>query len=725
MNPNISTSFFSREALLQRQARTLRSRKLTQSSIRNKPLLNVILEEDETRTSSRSPSPVLSLSSSSKSGSSSTHSLKAKRRRAMAHVSDIRIARESTHDDDIELSPLLLSAPRPAPSPPTSSSESPDSFSLTFTNVAYKFPHPPTPSSLGGCESPTPSMSSLSSSPCSRHGDMPLTPSSSDDESSTSSRSFNPRRAAIQPLVIAKHNPRPSSPFNEISLSSSSLLEPFKDSSEEPQVTSLTSAFMDDVYSYDSDPESDSEWYNREFSDFLSLYSPTPSSFPIQQARPESMFLSEDIDVASPKSQRRISKALPPTPSTPASRRESVVVPSAEPKRSSKRESRRISIPKYPPPPVPTASRPSSMSSRTSSPTSAPACNKTLPHSIRRPPPRMSIPLDCELDFDLAEIEEDDSSSAFSFSMYEIDLDYGIAEQPKSSGSSGSDPSVYSQPSFEEEEDHFDGQEITFDLDYSLMLPLSLPTTPFDLEADIALGLEKLRVQEETQVDLPTISIEEQQPAPTPEPTPEPEQEIVVDDVFSPSSSSSFSFSPSPSVTSHSNDYFLAVPSSNTAKRPLFNEEKILKSKWSSSTLGSVREEHEHRASASKLRLYFGGGQSPSKSGKRGSAQSNKKVPPTPTSPFSLMTPRKSSRGYAVSPPPSASPSSRGHFRGTSSDVMIIGYGGGVRRRGSVSTVSDVGSEDSSSSTSSSGLRRKPIPIEMFLRSDMLMKSTA
>ena len=57
-----------------------------------------------------------------------------------------------------------------------------------------------------------------------------------------------------------------------------------------------------------------------------------------------------------------------------------------------------------------------------------------------------------------------------------------------------------------------------------------------------------------------------------------------------------------------------------------------------------------------------------------------------------------------------------------SSDVMVIGYGNngnGVRRRGSLSnnSVSDAGSEESCSSTSSGGLRRKPIPVEMFLRS--------
>ena len=50
---------------------------------------------------------------------------------------------------------------------------------------------------------------------------------------------------------------------------------------------------------------------------------------------------------------------------------------------------------------------------------------------------------------------------------------------------------------------------------------------------------------------------------------------------------------------------------------------------------------------------------------------------------------------------------------------MILGYsyGNGVRRRGNVMrTVSDAGSDDSALSSISSGLRRKPIIVEMFLR---------
>ncbi|PPQ67327.1 hypothetical protein CVT26_007248 [Gymnopilus dilepis] len=725
-------SFFSRDAILQRQARTLRSRKIAEAASTRNKTLNVILEEDESRLSSRSPSPNPSYAASTRAGGSPTLGAKARRRRA--NVADIKISRDLTAHDDNDLSPLfddLLSAPRAAPRPPTTSSpsESPDSFRLTFTDVSFKFPHPPTPSpsspryhyDRSECASPT-SISSLSSSPRSEAGGMPLTPSTSDDES-IPSRTFDPRRAAIQPLVITKHNQRPLSPFDEITSVSPSLLQPFETPSEQrslPIRSPLISAFMRDEYSEDSsDQESDSEWYSREFSKVLSLKSPIPPSFSIQHARPESMFIPEDSELLRLPTRRRVSKALPPTPVT-VSKRASMQGPSGQldPAFPSKRSSKTRSIPKYPPPPVPPiplqyrSSVCSLVDFQLESP--APAAPSPLPSDVPRPPPRSSVPADCDYEFDVAD-DADDDSSAFSFSMYEIDLDHCLEEDGRDSPAS-----AYSQPSF----DDFSGQEVTFDLDYTLQLPLSLPTTPLDLEADFNMGLERLRTVEEEPVAQPLEQVQEQQE--------EPEQEVqhpvqpqeLPDDVFSAkSTSSSFSFSPSPSPSPYDASYPSPSPSPN--HNP-YNEERVLKSKWSSSTLASVREEHEHRSPSSKLRLYFGGSQaSPSKGGKRTSQSAKKGVPPTPTSPFSsLMSPtrRKSNgKGYPSSPTPaSASPSTRArHSRGNSnSDVILIGYGHqpGVRRRGSVSTISDAGSELSSSSTSSSGLRRKPIPVEMFLR---------
>ncbi|KAF9552367.1 hypothetical protein CPC08DRAFT_822895 [Agrocybe pediades] len=672
MTTSTSLSFFSRDAILQRQARTLRSRRL---HAEGKGKLNIILEEDE---SSRSSSPVSQHSPTSSTG------IKARRRHA--NIADIRIAREIASHDDEDLSPLhdlLLQPSRPAPSPPTSSTSSPDSFSLTFTDIASKFPDPP----RRDCASPTGSVSSLCSSPRSQHGGMPLTPVTSDDESSPS---FT--RRPVQPLVIAKHNPRPSSPFDEISLSPS-LLQPYKNSSEMlPGAPSpVDSFFMCDAP--DSDDESDSEFYNRQFSKMLSLCSPS------LQRRP---------------SVRRASKTAP---EFAAARRDSAIFPAEHFEQPAKRasRSRSVVIPKYPPPPPPASSlrRHSSVSSNTSSFKSVPSplCNKTISQNVNRPPPRSSVPADCDFEVDI----DDDDESAFSFSMYAIDLDRGLEVEPESPGS------VYSQPSFEVDDQE---QEVTFDMDYTLMLPLSLPSSPIDLEADIAMGLEKLRnEEEESGLETAQFILEEEKkpvakPIPAKKSAPAP---LAFDDVFSPSASA-FSFSPPPSAAPSSISSF-SYPSPASSPAP-FNEERVLKSKWSSSTLGSVREEHERKGASSKLRNYFSG--TPSPLLKRSSA-SSKKVPATPTSPFSaFMSPKKSSR-YPTSPSPSPS---RGHKHTASSqstqsqsEVMVIGYGNpfphgatGVRRRGSVNTISDAGSDVSFSSTSSSGLRRKPIPVEMFLR---------
>ena len=623
--------------------------------------LNIILEEDESRSSSPS---------SCYSDNSSNMSVKARRRHATVSASHLRLSRVFPDDD------TFLSSPRPAPQP--QSPASPDSFKLTFTDISFKFPHPPipTPTSMRKyhrqteCDSPT---SSLSSSPCSQ---MPLTPSTSDDESGPSPS----RRPLIQPLVITKHNPRHPSIFDDDYPISPSLLQPFKTPSENPTPLSpLSSSYLPEKFFYDSDedsePESDSEWYGRELSKTISLRSPIPPSSPIQTSvRPDSISTISTADISTITS-RPVSKPLPPTPLSGG-------FPSAQldPTFPRRRNSKRRSLPKYPPPPIPTLP--------SSSPSPSPTSSSSFASASRRPPPRSSIPADCI--YDLAEVEDvPDSSSTFSFSIYDVYLGgEPISSKPASL------PSSYSQSSFEDPIN-----SVTFELDCPIMLPLSLPTTPFDLEADIAHGLEQLRVPP---VDVqpsvvPEIREAEQQVVAEPPQQQQQQQQQVFDDIFSSPFSPTFPSSP-------------AAPSS----LPYLNEEKTLKSKWSSSTLGSIREEHESRGASAKLRLYFTGHSSPPKTNKR----TSKKSSTTPVSPLTYRG-KKNTSTVPVSPPSptSASKASRAHVRAYS-DVLVIGYGNnGVRRRGSVTnSVSDAGSEESCSSTSSSGLRRKPIPVEMFLR---------
>lgn len=662
--------------------------------------LNIIFEEDE----SRSSSPTSCYSVTSSLHGSPILGVKARRRHATVSVSDIRLARvlpveDFNHD-------LLSSPPRPAPRPPTTSSPppSPDSFRLTFTDVSFKFPHPPipTPTSLRSCRyAEYDSSSSLSSSPGSQTEGMPLTPSTSDDESGPS-RTYP--RPVIQPLVITKHNPRPSSLFDDDCIISPTLLQPFKTPLENltesaAPLSPLSPTYLPEEFWHESDeasdsePESDSEWYTREFSKIISLRSPIPPSFPLHtQARPDSMSISS-AEIF-PSKRRRVSKPLPPTP-------QSGGFPSGQldPAFPRRRGSKRRTIPNYPPPPVPTS--PST--------------------SQRRPPPRSSIPADCV--YDLADAEDgDDTPSTFSFSIYDVYLGDDGPDSP---------PSSYSQSSYNDPI-----EEVTFELDYPMMLPLSLPASPFDLEADIAQGLEQLRnspvdvVQQP--ITWPAVSTIVQPEIKEPEHTSEEvheeqqSQQQVIDDIFSSPFSPTF---PSHSPTS---------PYINTN-----NEEKALKSRWSSSTLGSIREEHERQGASAKLRLYFAG-HSPLKSNSK--QGSNKKtsmhspvpslslsprgrkapppvVPPSPA--FSTATSSSTTTSANNSRSPSKAARRAHHLRGYS-DVMVIGYGNngnnnnhhGMRRRGSVTnSVSDAGSEESTSSTSSSGLRRKPIPVEMFLRS--------
>lgn len=587
-------------------------------------------------------------------------------------------------NDISEKQPTLFSAPRPAPSPPATPSPShspipsPDSFHLTFTDKFYEFPHPPTipaPSSSRssdtcvGSESPTPSMSTsdTSTSPDSHSTGLPKTPSSSDDEFpsyySSAWPSFNARRASIKPLVITKINPPAVAEDSDLSISLS-LRQPFKNSEEQQGYTPSSS---DD---HSSSDESDSEWYTREFSKILTLCSRIPPSFP-QQPRPESLYVPQ---TTAPPFTKGLVPAFPS--------------PQLDPAFPSRRHSRSLSIPAYPPPAVPVIHTHVRTSSATTSPQTPPKLrrkSRSAALSLRRPPPRSSVPADCIFVDDDASYYafSDDSASAFSFSMYDT------LPTPCSPESMYSQPSPFpssfpSTPSsFPEsatsDEFEFDNVDIQFamnasideDEDNQVMMLPSLPVSPIDLEADIASGLEELR-----------------RCAPT-----------VVEDIFTVPSS----------------------PSSDT-NTAVHEQQRVLRSKWSSSTLGSIREEHSRRSASAKLRAYFSSSTN-SPSPKLRSSPSSRKlsIPTTPTTPPMKRSrhPRRELYTYTHTKKDLHS------YSGTKPmNMVIMGYGQaqvqvqGVRRRRSVSaSLSDAGSEDSESSSGSAGLRRKPIPVSMFLRS--------
>lgn len=266
--------------------------------------------------------------------------------------------------------------------------------------------------------------------------------------------------------------------------------------------------------------------------------------------------------------------------------------------------------------------------SRPESACALPSTQKTRPKSLTivRPPPRTSLPVPAEADEDGADV-----------------LLYYLEAASLSSGSHYSEPESSSVSPAPEDDSlsNVSLVDFTFDLDSSanLRFPLSLPCSPIDLEADIRGGLEELRTREDEKYSA------------------------------KPSSSNGWSFS-----KEEQHDYLAELENG-----------RVLRSRFSTSTLGSVKEERSSTL-AKRVLPYFKGGKDKAKRSpgekKRGFPFRSSVDSPT-NSTFSAVT--WFSQGDAPS----------------------------LKRRTSTSTT---GSGASVESTGSSGLRRKPIPIEMFLR---------
>ncbi|KAJ3851296.1 hypothetical protein EV368DRAFT_65870 [Lentinula lateritia] len=695
--------------------RSARSRARKSSPLQLPPTdLHIIPEEDETSRPS----------CSSLTSTSTLNTPERKRHRPISPY-EIRIAKTQNQDsDDFAYNSDLLSAPRPAPRPPcgVSPSSSPDSFCLTFTEESFKFPHPPLP---------TPSSSdrhflaqSPLSSPSSDSSALPPTPTSSDDEfHRPPPPKFVARRVSIRPLMIVKHDALPSM----FSKSPSNFSEAEFSSSEE------------------SEPESDSEWYGRELSQIVTLRSALPPNFPntvkTESARPDSM-VGSVYDESSPASS--FSSTFPSPQLDPTS------------------FLRRLTISSRSPPPPPRESVvPSPAVSEHDD-----CFTRVSTEPGRRPPPRTSIPADFGFfPEDVGEAtfsgdQEDDEEDCDNILTYYVEAE--------SSTLSGSSDSLYSQPSHTERFSisDLDGEfqfAIDTEIDRPMMLPLSLPNSPIDLESDIANGLAELRMRpeadapvDETADDLSilttpstsvtrsasllarrqmrrnmTVSVplaidwnlsEEEEIA-----ADEARDEIAVQNaVYSGPAASITVRSPEEAPPAEDDE-----PSYEDHELRLKHSNPQLRSRWSSSTLSSIREEQQNRGwRSSKLRLYF------SSSKKRSTSTSPGLLSPTtPTTPSkpkldSKQKARNKKRAVVVVGPPSSasassgwsygsslqspmpkipastpttgpispyynyenrSPVSKRHRQTESDDVMVIGYGHhpgpqggvGVRRRGS------------------------------------------
>ncbi|KAF8638737.1 hypothetical protein AX16_010460 [Volvariella volvacea WC 439] len=701
------SSFFSKDRLLGRHSRTTRTRKPTPLSAKVSPSiviskpLQMITEEDsyefKQRSTPRSPSPT----KRSPSGSQTLGVTNAEHRQ---HAPIL--------DDASNYCNTSLSSPRPAPQPPTTLPHSPDSFDLAFTDVAYRFPQPPSPTRFSKSCPDVSSPPSMTHSPSSSVSEFLKTPrtsqegSRSDDEViAPPSPRFIPQRVSIKPLRIVKHKHSPYKASND--LLTNSFIEPLNSSHSVNSTQACDS---------DSEPDSDSEWYSREFSNILTLrssnsFSSCSCSTLSSCARPDSL----------PPTPHNVSSRSPLSPTRHSTRRSPLAgaFPSAQldpdfPRRRSSSKSLAKSTP--PVPPIPTHLR--SSSAQLDQP-------QTPTRPSRRPPRSSVIPADCltvgSLESSILgeHVDERLSGSSWSFTSDDLigDRENLVSPTLDTSGNSRIP-----------------------------LLPLPLPTSPINLEADIRHGLEALRAHDES-VPFPSSGFEPwgksariSSPSLTRQslfrrrtkkvtkgPTPPALQPLqpprsttapVIVPVQEAETEEHMEKVPSKEENSNENNY---------SQRP------ALRSYWSTSTIASVKDDqpsqrHRRASSRSKLRSYFGVGSSASSSTapaskpkKERSTSPTKKAGTTPMAdlPTSPISPSM------FSPTSSAflDGRSRGSMRHGRKESESWEYGGAVRRRGSWvnSLISDAGSEESASSTGSTSLKRKPIPVEMFLRSSTLL----
>lgn len=519
-------------------------------------------------------------------------------------------------------------APAPAartPSPPRPAAHSPDLLSMFETS--FDLSNLPSPSPLHSDADSTPaspqtngrrshSPSSVFSDSTSASVGMPATPTTSDDELpplTRSRKSVVPQRISIRPLVITK------------SITASHLVEDSPVDTFTFTIAPSMTVDLEDEHEPESEPEreqaddewvdDDGAWYSREMSDVFTLLSSAPVPSP---ARPDSLPPTPRFIPGEYRSVRRTTGFLPfPRPSAQ--------LDPAFPRR------RRVPLPtRAPPPPPPSGPRYRSHRgsvNRKSLTIAVPV--STLATHAPRPLPRTPIPSDAQAEG--ADIFDDFSSwdvAPFAHNLETVTPAQEarplspprLPQTPQSSGSA----STYSHPSAFPDAHAFEP------------LPLSLPTSPLHLGLFPA---SPRRFVEETSVHAAPAALEY---VLTPA--------VVVDQ-------------------EHEQE-------TETEEGHETGFEPMLRSRWSSSTLGSLAAEPS-TVSSRLLRFPFG---------KRARAR----------------------RSSAVAE----------KEREKAKDREREGRGRGREARMSIDSTSssEASKSESGESNTSSGLRRKPIPVEMFIR---------
>ncbi|KAK7443256.1 hypothetical protein VKT23_015852 [Stygiomarasmius scandens] len=521
--------------------------------------------------------------------------------------------------------------------------------SYKFPHPPIPTPSSSSCSSYSPLGSPCLSPESPVSSPSSQG--LPLTPSSSDDEfrlAPAPRPSGLKRLRSIKPLVIVKHAHSASQSANGPSKSETEVdsdIEFFRS----PKMFA-NSPLPSSTASSQSDSEeevSDSEWYSRDISRLLTLRSVLPPAFPkrvsasnsgatlgvpTQNARPESMCASI-LDTLSPcpsptKPRAPVSPSASPSPisSARSSLSRTGGFPSAQldpafPRSSTSSRTYRYPIPTRPPPPVPSSP---STPVTPATPDSAASTTTSSTRRRSRPPPRMSIPRDF---FDSVIVpesqEEAEETDGEDNVLYYYIQDFSETEEGERSGSS---PSIYSQDSqarsafvltpvrasasagdetdceVDEDEDdegvlgayEFDLGEIaeedeTEEAEVGVQSPppnlrLSLPTSLLSLDFERFREEEAQAFQEEDEDSDDYVTTEESYHA-----APALQSPLMFTNPFPthPSTSTNQQTNRLPSASSYASDASTrSIVDPNTFILP--PETRILRSKWSSSTLGSV-----------------------------------------------------------------------------------------------------------------------------------------
>ncbi|KAJ7908671.1 hypothetical protein B0H13DRAFT_2016199 [Mycena leptocephala] len=615
----------------------------------------------------------------------------------------------------------------------------------TEEDATFDFPRPPLPifespnsyeSESSGSESGEGSRSG-SESPMS--SGMPTTPTPSPTTETYVATELQAqcviRCKSIKPLTITKRSVSPIPPVPSSSTAPSS--------SEDNEVW-----------------QDDDEYYAAHASGFITLAPPLPPSFPCSSALPATPATS------TARAARRESAIIPASTAAPL-RPSQQLDPAYTSHRASVRLSRAISIPTRAPPPPPIITSGSHSRSGSSI-----AKQHLTPEAHSRPPPRTPIPMDA--------LSTPWSGDYTAYAPLFTPSVTSSSSSSAASGSSSSSerlaallsPPVHRFPAetqgvpydVAEEDGDDDWEECTYEYDEVPLSPL-VASAPSPDSGNLSPFADDLETEERAEGEkwmFPPSPL----PAPAPytgwHPRPRASQlKLAVEPLLTAARSPSPSHSPSLCVTSTSPPHQERAPAPQTP---------VLRSRWSSSTLSSMHSAHARSPASPKTfsfaRRYFPKAKSPSpsksaayprahpkpmgtatvvnpkkrKGGKRLTVDDVLIIgrPPAPTSvpPLSLgaaapvtpATPYSASAQWAAYP---ASPAPCAMDANTPSPALYAAYTTqrGPRRRASTASSRSAWSYSSSSPSASggsdsghsdtstgSGLRRKPIPVEMFLR---------